>query len=147
MATTYPIHPSHAHATEAETIHSTHTLLKYAYGLLPIVAGADKFTNLIVRWEDYLNPAIPALINLSPSTFMLLVGVIEIVAGILVFAKPRLGAFVVMGWLLAIALQLVFWGRHFDIAVRDVMLAVGAFTLARLSPFAHAEPEHRATHR
>ena len=141
MATTYPIHSSDTHPTETEVVHSSHTLLKYAYGLVPIIAGADKFTNLIVKWEEYLNPTISSLLPFAPHTFMLIVGVIEIIAGILVFAKPRLGGFVVMAWLLAIALQLVFWGHHLDVAIRDAVLAIGALTLARLSPFAQAAEE------
>jgi hypothetical protein len=138
MATTYPIHSTTLHPAEAEVVHSSYTLLKYAFGLVPIIAGADKFANLIVNWAEYLNPAIPALLNLSPHAFMAMVGVIEIIAGILVFARPRLGGFVVMAWLLGIALQLVFWGRHFDVAIRDTVLALGALTLARLTPFARA---------
>ena len=148
MATTFPIHPSGSTipTSESEVVHGSYTLLKYAYGLVPIIAGADKFTNLIVNWEEYLNPMIPNLLNLTPHTFMLIVGVIEIIAGILVFAKPRLGAFVVMAWLLAISLQLVFWGRHFDIAIRDTVMALGALTLARLSLFApHFLPRHVET--
>ena len=141
MATTYPIHSSDTHPTETEVVHSSYTLFKYAYGLVPIIAGADKFTNLLVNWEEYLNPALLSLLPIAPHTFMLIVGVIEIIAGILVFAKPRLGGFVVMAWLLAIALQLVFWGHHLDVAIRDAVLAIGALTLARLSPFAHAAEE------
>jgi hypothetical protein len=144
MATTYPIHPaSTTLANESDVVHSSHTLLKYAYGLVPIIAGADKFTNLIVSWEEYLNPAIPQLLHMTPHAFMLVVGVIEIVAGLLVFAKPRLGGFIVMAWLLGISLQLVLWGRHFDIAIRDAVMAVGALTMARLAPFAHAWSEGR----
>jgi hypothetical protein len=142
MATTYPIHPSSAgHPTEAEVLHGSQTLLKFTYGLVPIIAGADKFTNLIVNWDEYLNPAIPGLINFTPHTFMLVVGVIEIIAGIIVFVRPRIGAFIVSAWLLGIALQLVFWGRFFDIAIRDVVMAIGAFTLARLSSLAHVQLE------
>jgi uncharacterized membrane protein YphA (DoxX/SURF4 family) len=142
MATTLPIHPSAAaRPTETEVVHSTHTLLKWAYGLVPIIAGADKFTNLIVNWEQYLNPAIPQLLNVTPHAFMLAVGVVEIIAGILVFAKPRAGGLLVMAWLIGIALQLVSWGRHLDIAIRDIVLALGALTLARLSPYAHATDE------
>src|SRR5687768_2189516 len=139
MATTYPIHPSSTSpAAESEVVHSSYTLLKYLFGLVPIIAGADKFTHLLARWEEYLNPMIPQILNLSPHAVMLVVGVIEIVAGILVFAKPRLGAFVVMAWLIAIALQLVLWGRYLDIAVRDLVMALGgALTLARLAPFEH----------
>lgn len=139
MATTLPMHTTTAvHPTEAEIVHSTHTLLKWAYGLVPIIAGADKFTNLIVNWEEYLNPAIPQLLNLAPHTFMLAVGIIEIIAGVVVFAKPRVGGFLVMAWLLGIALQLVFWGRYLDIAIRDTVMALGALTLARLTPHARA---------
>jgi hypothetical protein len=138
MATTYPTHPPVAHPTETEVVRSSYTLLKYAFGLVPIIAGADKFTNLITRWEEYLNPAISSLLNVTPHTFMLLVGVIEIIAGIMVFVKPRIGGFIVMAWLLAISLQLLFMGRYFDVAIRDAVLALGALTLARLSPFAHA---------
>jgi uncharacterized membrane protein YphA (DoxX/SURF4 family) len=146
MATTVPIHSSPAApATEPEVVHSSYTLLKWAYGLVPIIAGADKFTNLIVNWEEYLNPAIPQMLNLTPHAFMLVVGVIEIIAGILLFAKPRLGGFVVMAWLLAIALQLVFWGRHLDIAIRDTVMALGAFTLARLAAFHHTHDQHART--
>jgi hypothetical protein len=139
MATTYPAHPSSTlPATESEVVHSSYTLLKYLFGLVPIIAGADKFTNLLARWEEYLNPMIPQMLNLSPHTFMLVVGVIEIIAGIIVFAKPRLGAFIVMAWLIAIALQLILWGRYLDIAVRDLVMALGgALTLARLAPFEH----------
>jgi hypothetical protein len=139
MATTYPTHSTLAPAhTESEVVHSSCTLLKYAYGLVPIIAGADKFTNLIVNWEEYLNPMIPQLLHVGLHPFMLAVGVIEIIAGLLVFAQPRLGAFVVMAWLLGIALQLVLWGRHFDVAIRDTVMALGAFTLMRLWPFARS---------
>jgi uncharacterized membrane protein YphA (DoxX/SURF4 family) len=142
MATTYPSHPTLASShTEKDVLHSSCTLLKFAYGLVPIIAGADKFTNLIVNWEEYLNPMIPQLLHLSPHVFMLGVGVIEIVAGLLVFMKPRLGAFVVMAWLLGISLQLVFWGRHLDVAIRDTVMALGALTLVRLWPFAHPQSE------
>ncbi len=148
MATTYPIHPSStAPATESEVVHSSYTILKFAYGLVPIIAGVDKFTNLIVNWEEFLNPMIPQMLHLAPHTFMLMVGVIEIVAGLLVFLKPRPGAFIVMAWLLGISLQLVMWGRHFDVAIRDTVMAIGACTLARLAPFAHTARDTHALSR
>jgi len=142
MATTYLNHAASAPpATEAEVVHSCYTLQKYIFGLVPIVAGADKFTNFLTNWEAYLNPMIPQLLHLSPHTFMLAVGVIEIVAGILVFARPRIGAFVVMAWLLGIALQLVTWGHYLDVAVRDTVMALaGALTLGRLARFEASLP-------
>lgn len=106
-------------------------LLKVAYGAVPIVAGLDKFTNLLTNWEQYLSPivarAVPAL------AFMRVVGVIEVVAGVLVLSKlTRLGAYVVAGWLVCIALNLLSSGHFLDVAVRDLVMACGAFTLARL---------------
>ena len=111
-----------------------HTWLRYLFTAVPIVAGADKFTNLLAQWDVYLNPLALRIVPVSASTFMHLVGVIEIVAGILVFVRPKLGGFVVMGWLLAIALQLLASGQFLDIAVRDIEIAMsGAWVLARLS--------------
>lgn len=121
-------------ASEQHVVQSTRTMLKYIFGIVPIVAGLDKFTNILAQWHEYLNPLILRIVPVSAPTFMYLVGVIEIVAGILVLVKPRLGGFVVMGWLLAIALQLILWGRFLDIAVRDIVMALsGALVLARLT--------------
>ncbi len=79
------------------------------------------------------------LLPFEAATFMILVGVIEIIAGVLVFIKPKEGAYVVMGWLIAIALVLLFSWSYVDVAVRDLVMAVGAFCLAKLTtqePFA-----------
>ena len=107
-------------------------LLKYTYGLVPIIAGLDKFTNLLTDWSQYLSAGMANLIPFEAGSFMMIVGVIEIVAGILVFLRPKIGALVVMGWLIAIALTLVFGVHHFDVAVRDLVMAVGAFSLFKL---------------
>lgn len=115
------------------TIKQLQTTLRLTYGLVPIVAGLDKFTNLLTNWEAYLSPSIRNMLPLEANTFMKLVGVIEIVAGVLTLAKPRIGAWVVMGWLVCIALQLIAGGQYFDVAVRDLVMAIGAFTLAQLS--------------
>jgi uncharacterized membrane protein YphA (DoxX/SURF4 family) len=112
-----------------------HTTLKYLFTGVPIVAGVDKFTHLLTAWDTYLNPLALKLIPVSAATFMAVVGVIEIVAGVLVFVCPRFGGFVVMGWLLAIALQLILGGRFLDVAVRDIVIALsGPLVLARLTP-------------
>ena len=109
------------------------SVLKYTYGLVPIAAGADKFFNLLTNWEDYLSPSVSNLLPFTPTTFMSIVGIIEIVAGILVLIRPRIGGYVVMGWLIAIALQLIIGQHYYDVAVRDLVMAVGAFSLAKLS--------------
>jgi hypothetical protein len=108
-------------------------VLKYTYGLVPIVAGVDKFTNLLTNWEDYLSTSITNMLPFSAATFMSIVGIIEIAAGVLVLWRPRFGAYVVMSWLIAIALTLILGGSYYDVAVRDLVMAIGAFSLARLS--------------
>src|SRR5215813_9090527 len=98
-------------------IHTVRTTLKVTYGIIPIVAGADKFFNLLTNWTDYLR-GVENLIPIAPSNFMMIVGVIEIIAGILVFSYARVGAIIVTIWLLAIAIVLIA-GHFYDIAVRD----------------------------
>jgi uncharacterized membrane protein YphA (DoxX/SURF4 family) len=114
--------------------------LRIAFGVVPIVAGLDKFTNLLTRWEQYLSPLVTGLLPVAPSTFMRVVGVIEIAAGILVLSKlTRWGAYIVAAWLAAIALELLTTGRFLDVAARDLVMAVGAFALARLTEAREAE--------
>ncbi|MET3502831.1 putative membrane protein YphA (DoxX/SURF4 family) [Mucilaginibacter rubeus] len=112
---------------------NTQTLLKFTYGLVPVVAGADKFTNLLTDWSHYLNPTIKAMLPFGEHVFMMIVGIIEIVAGILVLFNPQKGAYLVSAWLVLIALSLLASGNYLDVAVRDIVMAIGAFSLARLS--------------
>ena len=98
---------------------------------VPILAGLDKFTNLLTYWPHYLSPAFARMLPISATAFMQAVGVVEIIAGLLVLSKARLGAYIVMAWMVCIAINLASTGL-FDIAVRDLGLAVGAFALARL---------------
>lgn len=115
------------------SIQQLQNTLKLTFGLVPIVAGLDKFTNLLTNWSDYLGSNIRAMLPLDPGVFMKAVGIIEIVAGIIVLVRPLLGAYIVMAWLIAIALQLIISGHYFDVAVRDLVMAIGAFTLAQLT--------------
>lgn len=108
-------------------------ILQYTYGIVPIVAGLDKFTNLLTRWEDYLSPFIISMLPFTAGTFMHIVGIIEIVAGILVLLRPRTGGYIVMAWLILIALTLIIGNHYFDVAVRDLVMAIGALCLAKLS--------------
>ncbi len=117
-----------------ETLNQTWWTLRIALGVAPILAGLDKFFNLLTNWEAYLHPAIPQLLHIQAVTFMHLVGIVEIVAGIIVLSNfTRLGAYVVMAWLIGIALSLVGQGRYLDVAVRDLLISVAAFSLARLT--------------
>lgn len=120
-------------ATQTASIKTTQTILKYTFGLVPIIAGADKFTDLLTNWDAYLHPGLAGILPFSPHTFMLIVGVIEIVAGILVLIRPRIGAYVVMAWLICIALTLIASLKYLDVAVRDLVMSIGALTLARLN--------------
>jgi hypothetical protein len=116
-----------------QKVDRTRAALRVAYGLVPIIAGADKFANVLCDWERYLSPLSRRLLPVRPSRFMKAVGVIEMGAGALVLSRyARLGGYVVGGWLGAIALQLV-TARRYDIAVRDAVMALGAITLARLT--------------
>jgi len=116
-----------------ETVRSVWTILRFTFGLVPIVAGLDKFTDLLTNWDMYLHPGIASMLPFSVHTFMQIVGVIEIIAGALVLIKPAIGAYVVMAWLIAIALTLLASGKYLDVAVRDLVMSIGAFSLARLS--------------
>jgi len=118
-------------------------LLRVGFGLMAFLAGLDKFFNLLTQWDMYLAPWMANLLPVSSATFFGVIGVIEMVAGLLVLTKwPQLGAYVVSAWLLAIALQLV-TGGFYDIAVRDVVLSLGAFTLAKLTEWREAVPAAR----
>jgi uncharacterized membrane protein YphA (DoxX/SURF4 family) len=109
--------------------------LRLTYGLVPIVAGLDKFTNLLTDWTHYLNPLATKVVPVSAPTFMHAVGVIEIIAGVLVLnaRTTRFGAYLVSAWLAAIALNLITMGNYLDVAVRDLVMGIGAFTLAKLT--------------
>jgi len=108
-------------------------LLKFTFVVVPIVAGLDKFTNILADWESYLNPGIAGMLPFAPRTFMMLVGVIEIIAGIIVLWRPALGGMVVSAWLALIALTLLAGGHNPDIAVRDLVMAISAFSMARIA--------------
>jgi len=118
---------------QSKNLETVKTLLKFTYGLVPIVAGADKFTDLLTNWEQYLHPGLKSMLPFSPHVFMMIVGVIEIIAGILVLVKTQFGAYLVSIWLLLIALTLLASGNYLDVAVRDIVMAIGAFSLAKLS--------------
>jgi uncharacterized membrane protein YphA (DoxX/SURF4 family) len=114
------------------TVKQLQNTLKLTFGIVPIVAGLDKFANLLTNWSDYLGNN-KGMIPMDPMTFMKVVGVVEIVAGIIVLTRPLTGAYIVMAWLICIALQLVIGGHYFDVAVRDLVMAVGAYTLSQLT--------------
>jgi len=111
----------------------TYLLLKVTFGLVPIVAGLDKFLNFLTDWTSYVSPALANLLPFSPAVFMMIVGVIEIVAGLIVLSRfTKSGAYIVAAWLTLIAVNLIIAGK-LDIAVRDLVMAIAAFSLAQLA--------------
>ena len=107
--------------------------LQFGFVAVPIIAGIDKFFLFLVDWDQYLAPAIPRMLGIDGHTFMLGVGVIEVIAGIGVALRPRIFGYVVSAWLCGIIVNLLMTGQYFDIALRDLGLAIGAFALARLA--------------
>jgi len=108
--------------------------LRLGLGIMPIAAGIDKFFNKLTDWSMYLSPLVTRLVPLSAATFMHIVGVVEIIAGIVVLSRwTRIGSYIVMAWLLAIAANLLTTGMFYDLAVRDVELAIAAFALSQLA--------------
>ncbi len=113
-------------------LHTPRRALHLAIGLMAALAGLDKFFNLLADWEHYVSPAAAHMLPFPPHVFMMIVGVIELAVGAtILFVKPSLGAYVASAWLLLVAANLVV-GGYYDIAVRDVVLSIAAFTLARL---------------
>ena len=122
----------HDSSVRMDKVNRIALVLRWTYGLVPIVAGVDKFMHVLTDWNQYLAPIVTDIIPLSPNAFMNIVGVIEITAGILVLIRPKLGSLIVGLWLIAIAINLLLTGQYFDIAVRDIVMAIGAFTLYTL---------------
>jgi hypothetical protein len=108
-------------------------ILQAGFVAAPLIAGIDKFTRLLVNWDQYLAPVFANLVGGNAHAFMLAVGVIEIVAAIGVALKPRIFAYVVAFWLWGIILNLLLIPGYYDIALRDFGLSLGALALARLS--------------
>jgi hypothetical protein len=116
--------------------------LRVSFGLVPLLAGLDKFTYVLTDWSTYVGPVATALLPVEPRTFLYAVGVVEILVGLAVLTRwPLVGSYVVAGWLTLIAVNLVLAG-FFDIAVRDLVLAVAAFALARLTEVHDGTKEH-----
>ena len=100
-------------------LNGTVTALRIAIGLMATLAGLDKFFHFLVDWDQYLAPVATDVLAFSAHTIMMVVGVIEIAAGVLVALRPRIGGYVVAVWLWAIIVNLLVLGDYFDVALRD----------------------------
>jgi hypothetical protein len=112
--------------------YQAYQILHIAFTVAPVVAGLDKFTHFLVNWDQYLSPVMPRF-GLDVHTFMLGVGVIEVIAGLIVAFAPRIGGWIVGLWLCGIILNLLSIPDYLDVALRDFGLALGSFALARLA--------------
>jgi hypothetical protein len=117
------------------------TLLRIGFTVAPILFGLDKFLDWMVDWRIYLAPEIDDIVPGNAHQAMLLVGVIEIAAGLLVAVRPRIGAYVVAAWLAGIIVNLLLVADFYDVALRDFGLLLGAVTLGRLAAV-YAGPAH-----
>ncbi len=108
-------------------------LLRTVFTVAPILFGLDKFTNLLTDWTMYLAPVVTSVLPLPAQTIMYIVGVVEIIAGVMVALRPRFGSALVAAWLLGIIINLIILGGFYDVALRDFGLLVGALALNRLS--------------
>lgn len=126
------------HTLATDTVRQAFLLLRTVFTVAPILFGLDKFTNLLTDWTGYLAPMVPDTLHLPAQTVMYAVGVVEILAGLLVALRPRIGSLVVAAWLLGIIVNLLILGSFYDVALRDFGLFVGALALNRLATAAAA---------
>ena len=120
-------------------VESARQVLRVVFGVVPFLAGLDKFFNLLADWPSYLSPAAEAMLPVSGQTFMHVAGVIEMVVGLAILTRwTVIGSYVAAAWLTAIALNLVATGHFFDVAVRDLVMATSAYVLARLTEASEA---------
>jgi hypothetical protein len=124
---------SRGSAVTLQPAYQAYLVLYVGFVVLPIVAGLDKFFHVLVDWDLFLSSLVTQLLPFTGHTFMQIVGVVEIVAGLLVAIYPRIGAYVVMLWLWGIIVNLLLVPGFYDIALRDFGLSLGALALARLS--------------
>ena len=120
-------------ASMSSPAYQAYTILLIGFTVAPIIAGLDKFFNVLTNWTQYLSPIASNILGGASQQFMYLVAVIEIVAGIGVFLKPKIFAYVVAAWLGLIIVNLLLIPGYFDVALRDLGLMLGALALARLS--------------
>lgn len=125
--------PSVGERLRSDPAYQAFVILRVAFAVAPILFGLDKFFDVMVDWPKYLSPWIDDIVPGSASTAMHLVGVVEILAGVLVALKPRYAAYVVAAWLGGIIVNLLTYSGYYDIALRDFGLLLGALSLGRLA--------------
>ena len=133
MSTSTRLEPATRAPALSDPAYQAFLLLRTAFTVAPIVFGLDKFADVLTDWTGYLAPAINDIVPGSAHQAMLLVGVVEIVAGLLVAVRPRIGGYVVAAWLAGIIVNLLLIPDFYDVALRDFGLFVAALALARIA--------------
>ena len=124
---------THRPAVREDPAYQAYLILRTGFVVAPILFGLDKFTNLLTDWTTYLAPAIDRLVPGTATTAMAAVGVIEIVAGLVVAVRPKVGGYLVAAWMAGIIANLLLLGDRYDVALRDFGLLLAALALARLA--------------
>jgi hypothetical protein len=124
---------SHSPSVRDNPAYQAYMTLRVGFIVAPILFGLDKFTNLLTDWTTYLAPAVDRLVPGSATSAMLAVGAVEIVAGLVVAVRPKVGGYLVAAWLAGIIGNLLLLGGHYDVALRDFGLLLAALALARLA--------------
>ncbi len=141
--------PGVAHAPTAaplrDPLFQAFWLLRLGFTAAPILFGLDKFFHVLVDWDRYLAPEFVDLLPGSAHELMYVVGIVEIVAGLVVLARPRFGGYLVAAWLGGIILNLLLQADYYDIALRDFGLLLAALTLTRLAAAVSASRRSRPT--
>lgn len=135
MSTTMSASGAHSvsRSSQRSGSHQAYRILHFGFTVAPILAGADKFLNVLTDWERYLPGFVTDMVGGNGHALMLVVGLIEVVAGIGVALKPRIFSYVVAAWLGLIIVNLLLIPGYFDVALRDFGLLLGALALGSLS--------------
>ncbi len=128
----------HVQSHAADGGYQAYQILRFGFTAAPILAGLDKFFHVLTNWDKYLPPMVNNMLGGRGHEFMYVVGVIEVIAGIGVFLKPKIFGYVVSAWLLLIIVNLLIIPGYLDVALRDLGLSLGALALGRLG----AEYDH-----
>ena len=120
---------------------SISNVFRFSYGLIIMAIGIDNYLNILVNWSEYLNPIIPSFFNTDAKTFMYYIGIFEIFSGTLVLLSPKIGGYLISFFFFFTSVNLISQFKYFDIALRDLILAIGAFSFARLSDLIDKETQ------
>ena len=112
---------------------SSVNVLTLTIGIFVIVMGLDKYTNFLTDWGKYTDPYIAKMLPFPIDTLMIIIGIVEVIAGTALFMKPSLGGIFIAIWLTIVSITLVMGGNYLDVAARNMVMAICAFTLSRLS--------------